>query len=774
MGRSRHTVVVLALTLFVLSYLPYQSYGLTCVGNNNVFTLSQLQNCTQFTALTASTTLLFTGSDVLSLQGLSNVTFDNWPGPIYIVATSIRNLSGLESIQSVGTLVVSNNTYLTEIKMFPSSINDLQITRNPQLQIVVFPLLSSLGQLEIQYNDNLSELSGFNSITSLYNLVVSTNTNLKIIGFNTLNVIFNQLTIQGNVYNTSGFSALQTVQQLTIRNADKIALDFPKLNSVTSALFVNLSNVMSLDFLSAIPQIQQLEIQNCTHLYDYSALHSLNSAPAILDFSGSCCPKYSFFNAVWMKSQFTGCIPCVSYVSQNIDRTPIEGGLFYYIYYNGSIINNNVMVSLNDSSSRSAQLNCSVDSSKISCITASFSQPTNVSITIQIDDYQFTISDRLQYMALQDYLGQSLDTQVTIINNQDDIPGLPASNTTQTDLWTYAILGSFGGCCIIIILILSITKGKSRCGKMFRPCDVYKTTRTLPESDKIIQGVYGDRMYERKTTFGGMLTIISVIAGFFLVLLLSYIVSSSNTVASEAIVLKRQRLSGNYFGTIQLINYPQACDSSSLSVAVNGFISTAASGYFNYTFQRSSLPGSDKNCIIDWNLYGVDFYNAYINLNAADPNAYALGVSWVLYSYDYFGNPIKNFGSMNGGIYKGSGSNINILTTVSHFSQGSQVLHGIIPRVDSVTTGTVNNFQDAQGLGVRMQLTMNQLDYNIELRSSYSVFSIITILGSIASFIYSTGRFLSATYHRIRVSCKPSKIVKIPETIEIAANADKV
>lgn len=166
--------------------------------------------------------LIFDSSTDLDLTPLASLTTIN--GGFYL-RSQTRIISGFNCLTSLGSFEVERNDYIERIEGFEklNIIENLIISDNENLEVIPsFDAVTSLecnrgswcddDQLVIENNDSLLEVSGFNELTSVgHRFSISNNAALiSVSGFNALTDTGDSITISNNnaLTSISGFNAL--------------------------------------------------------------------------------------------------------------------------------------------------------------------------------------------------------------------------------------------------------------------------------------------------------------------------------------------------------------------------------------------------------------------------------------------------------------------------------------------------------------------------------------------------------------------------------------
>lgn len=160
--------------------------------------------------------LSINGSDINDISSLNSIT--SVTGYLSISSTGLQNTIGIENINSVGQLYISNNT-LIQPNLFQNitSINgNVQITNNGSLTNLDFlgNLQSIGGYLYLYNNISISSLNGLGSLTNIdgYLHILSNDNLLNLNGLNNIMSIGDYLSVRLND-TISDFCAIQSLLQ---------------------------------------------------------------------------------------------------------------------------------------------------------------------------------------------------------------------------------------------------------------------------------------------------------------------------------------------------------------------------------------------------------------------------------------------------------------------------------------------------------------------------------------------------------------------------------
>lgn len=253
--------------------------------NNQVhtgnLTLTQQSAVNDFNYTEVTGNLLISGTDILSLAGLSELT--SVGGSLTIFNSPVTDISGLSNLTTVGeNLDISLNNALTNIDGLPALTSvgiNLIIQSNSLLNnITGLPNLTSVGgDLGIQFNPSLSNISGLTSLTSVGGFFYIRNNDAltNINGLPNLGSITLGFIIENNhaLTNIDGLSGLASIGGLNIQN---------------NTLLSNISGLSNLSSLSSLRIIDNASLTNVNGLSNLSSTIELSilNNPALTNIDG--------------------------------------------------------------------------------------------------------------------------------------------------------------------------------------------------------------------------------------------------------------------------------------------------------------------------------------------------------------------------------------------------------------------------------------------------------------------------------------------------------
>jgi len=231
-------------------------------------------------------------SDIDNLTPLDHIT--NINGDLRISKTSLTTLHGLENITQLNGVEIVNNNDLESIEGFTnlSFLQSLEIISNASLvNLDGIGPFSQLETLRIILNPSLINLSALNSLHSIEKLgdgwlEISQNENLSnLSGLESLSYVDGFVKIQDNVslQNIDALSGLQAVGfNLTISNNPILeSFNLINLTTVGSLLYIGnnplLQSLGGLENLATAPSIDILDNHSLTNLEGLSGLTNVNT-----------------------------------------------------------------------------------------------------------------------------------------------------------------------------------------------------------------------------------------------------------------------------------------------------------------------------------------------------------------------------------------------------------------------------------------------------------------------------------------------------------------
>lgn len=239
-------------------------------------------------------TLLLNGSlSIVDNQNLSSLLGFNFGTVKGVFITDNPSLT------TIGTLTVTSNLFSgfrIENNPLLASIDNLlgmtgvsfafSIADNPLLTSLDFPNIVSIIQININRNNGLTTISGFNNLTSIQaGININDNPMLtSVIGFNNLSTVFNLTFFNNTSLQTVQLDGIQTVtDRITFRgNSALNNLSLTNLMTVGSNCEFTNSQLTNFNGLSSLSSINGLLVINThSNLASFSGLSSLQSIRGI-------------------------------------------------------------------------------------------------------------------------------------------------------------------------------------------------------------------------------------------------------------------------------------------------------------------------------------------------------------------------------------------------------------------------------------------------------------------------------------------------------------
>lgn len=166
--------------------------------------------------------------DLKSLHGLEDL--ERVGGLEMFTNLKLENLEGLESLNRLdGVSTIEGNVALESLDGLENLEHAyvLQVRYNPTLErLTTFDSLVSLGRLDIEHHNMLTDLGTFPKVQRIDDQIYITNNPAlaALDSFNQVKTIGGRLAIEGNsgLQQISGFQKLETVERLRISNNEKL------------------------------------------------------------------------------------------------------------------------------------------------------------------------------------------------------------------------------------------------------------------------------------------------------------------------------------------------------------------------------------------------------------------------------------------------------------------------------------------------------------------------------------------------------------------------
>ncbi|MEM6347219.1 MAG: T9SS type A sorting domain-containing protein [Bacteroidota bacterium] len=224
-------------------------------------------------------TVHINGHDITDISPLLKLKH---AGNLRIRGTSLTDLSGLDSLKTLtGKLEIDDNDDLTNIDALHNleTLNKLQIGRNEELKN-----LNGLGGLhggidtiflertDLTQIDSLMGLRGDVKVLDIrFNELINLDGLIGITGAEEMYIYESKLLSIDGLYN------LRNSRIVDLRLVDIFSLSALAQLDVTESIYVNITGLHRLDAFYPVRQLASLSITNCHYLSDFSGLDSLRS-----------------------------------------------------------------------------------------------------------------------------------------------------------------------------------------------------------------------------------------------------------------------------------------------------------------------------------------------------------------------------------------------------------------------------------------------------------------------------------------------------------------
>jgi Receptor L domain len=181
-------------------------------------------------------------ADVAHFSGCTGVV-----GDLQIASSRLSDLEGLESIRSVsGALVIADNNELSDLSGLEqlSSVGSLHIQNNPELSnVAALSTLHTAPVVELRSNPALTSVRGLEGLTEVEKLTLVDNGMFETAGLSNLHQV-GELTIANNsrLISLHGLNGLTRARSVEIRNNRLLCAQLgflPQLGEVSEALVVS-------------------------------------------------------------------------------------------------------------------------------------------------------------------------------------------------------------------------------------------------------------------------------------------------------------------------------------------------------------------------------------------------------------------------------------------------------------------------------------------------------------------------------------------------------
>tara|TARA_R110002020_G_scaffold154714_6_gene335276 strand:- start:173411 stop:177037 length:3627 start_codon:yes stop_codon:yes gene_type:complete len=251
--------------------------------------------------------LIIEGANITDISGIQNI--HNIEGHLLIKETSLTDISSLNSLEAVnGRLFIEDNPFLEEINLSNiEEIGRLNIENNQKLSSISgFDKLACTSQMEFSYNEQLQSINGFNAISSAGVFQIIENPDLqRVEGFSNLAEISSVLYIHQNpeLLVIPAFNDLQKIEGLRIsynqklttfgeyqnlKKANYIHIEYSG-NSNTTPYFSSFDNLIEINSISLrylgiekidafknVYNLGDLTLEGMANLTDFNALNKVD------------------------------------------------------------------------------------------------------------------------------------------------------------------------------------------------------------------------------------------------------------------------------------------------------------------------------------------------------------------------------------------------------------------------------------------------------------------------------------------------------------------
>ena len=279
----------------------FSSYGIVGYGgtiydgNYDIGTVADIDSFAEYTGITGTLTIYSTAS-FTDLSGLDNL---EWIGGDLIFANDpdraiLEFGDGLSALETISGTLYSNNgcMYSLDFPELKAVGGDLEF-RGDSLRTLNFPELVSIGgTLDIQYTHVLTDLTGFDALTSIGAIDISSCSSLlSLEGLEDVHGILRSVRVAAclNLLTLEGLEGITTVSgEVEINNNDALtSLLGLKVAQVGGIEFVNNDVLASIEALILLSKIGDggLLIQQSPSLTSLQGLNSLGQIEGPLSFN---------------------------------------------------------------------------------------------------------------------------------------------------------------------------------------------------------------------------------------------------------------------------------------------------------------------------------------------------------------------------------------------------------------------------------------------------------------------------------------------------------
>ncbi len=231
---------------------------------------------------------LLTQQDVdnfsINYPGINSVNGSLNIGP-FSGQSDITSLSAINNLVSVNTMFIQN-TQLTQISGFNSLTYCYNITIQNNINlhdINGFNSLTNINQISISSNNVLTTLNCFQNVTTISSLYIA-DAQINSLNFPNAQTI-NDLNIYNtnNITNFNGLQSLTNVSGLSIGNNSNniIFSNYNFFNNLTSLYIENCNNISNITGLNFASNVTYINIRNCAQLNDITPMNNIINAQSI-------------------------------------------------------------------------------------------------------------------------------------------------------------------------------------------------------------------------------------------------------------------------------------------------------------------------------------------------------------------------------------------------------------------------------------------------------------------------------------------------------------
>ena len=220
----------------------------------------------------------------INYPGINSVNGSLNIGP-FSGQSDITSLSAINNLVSVNTMFIQN-TQLTQISGFNSLTYCYNITIQNNINlhdINGFNSLTNINQISISSNNVLTTLNCFQNVTTISSLYIA-DAQINSLNFPNAQTI-NDLNIYNtnNITNFNGLQSLTNVSGLSIGNNSNniIFSNYNFFNNLTSLYIENCNNISNITGLNFASNVTYINIRNCALLNDITPMNNIINAQSI-------------------------------------------------------------------------------------------------------------------------------------------------------------------------------------------------------------------------------------------------------------------------------------------------------------------------------------------------------------------------------------------------------------------------------------------------------------------------------------------------------------